>query len=278
MGSIKELTTTEKAYRGLTHNSIRDEEVYGRKLHPDVRSGSYLYYDGKGQPFLFLATMAAVASGADATEHIAVLPGNGGVLHYWPIGAIAAAMKGPTADADGLRLDFDAAAADGVNIVPGGLLGPWRLVIERTAGQDPPDGLFIRVWLKIEDVSGTTDLAIGFRKSEAVQAAIDDYDELACLNVISGDVKRETILNTAATVTVDTGFNWADGETHELLLKCQGNGKVEMFFDRGDTPIGAAFQFDDAEVVVPFLFGLQAADLTEIRLVKLEVGHLSQLE
>ena len=46
----------------------------------------------------------------------------------------------------------------------------------------------------IADVSDTDDCAFGFRKVEAYQANIDDYDEMAALNVISGDIKIETIL------------------------------------------------------------------------------------
>jgi hypothetical protein len=272
MASIGSRKGTEKAGPGITHRSIRDREIWPRKL--GLEGLTHLFYRGQGQPFLFLAAQTAVASGADGVEHVAYLPGSTVPLHYTPIGAITGAMKGPTAGSDGLRIDFDAAAAEGGNFVPGGLLGPWRMVCSRTVAI--PAGIFIRAKVKLEDVSGTTDFAIGIRKAEAVQAAIDNYDELACLNVISGAVKRETILNGGATVTVTTTHVWADGETHEIAVVCLGNGKVQFWFDgKPASGTGAAFQFDAAEVVVPFIYALQAADLTEIRLVELEVGIYS---
>lgn len=275
MPSIGTKKGTEKARGGITGRSIKNGAIVGPHLSDVLRQGGYLDFDGKGQPILGLSTGAA-ASGADATEHIALLPG-GGALHYWPINAIAQSVKGPEANANGLRLDFDAAAGDGVNIVPGGLFGPWRMVVERTAGGTVPDGLFFRARLLIEDVSGNAEFNIGFRKAEAVQAAVDNYDEAAYVNVLVGDIKIETILNNAATVTVDTTSNWADGEEHELLVTVNGKGQVKFYVDGLDPVVSAAaFQFDDNEVIVPFIHHVQAADFSFIYVKRLEVGRLSQ--
>jgi hypothetical protein len=262
---------------GLTYRSIRKGTIIANRLHPDVLSGGYLNYNGRGQPLLTLATMAAVASGADTVEHIAYLGGVGGVgLHYWPIGAVAQAVKGPQAAADGLRLDFDAFAGDGANYVPGGLLGPFSRTIERTAGAVIPGGVFIRWQGILEDVSGAAEFAVGFRKSEAIQALIDGFDEMAALNVQAGTVNTETILNNAATVTRATGKTWADTEEHELVATCAGNGKVAYYFD--GSKVGVDFQFDDGEVVVPFMHLLLGADLTTVNTKALEVGSLEQLQ
>jgi hypothetical protein len=259
---------------GITSLSIKQEGVRGDRIHPDVLSGEYLRYQGAGQPRLFLADNTGFASGADAVEHVALLP-NGLPLHYTPIAA--AAVLGPIADAAGLFLNLDLTDDDGVNYVPGGLLGAWRTVVERTAGLNPPDGVFIRLRGVLQDVSGTDDFAVGFRKAEAPQAAIDDYDELAAVNVISGNVFRESILNNAATVSVDSGYDWADGEEHEFLAVLYGNGKVKLYFDGREIQTAPEYQFDDAEVVVPFIYFIEAADLTTFNLTDFEVGRLSQI-
>jgi hypothetical protein len=256
---------------GINHRSIKDGEVYGPKIHPDAASGAYAHYRGKGQPALSLVP-TGVATGADATEHVAAVPGL--LLHYWPIAA--AAVLGPVAAADGLLLSLDQVAADGANYVPGGLFGPWRTTVDSLAPVPGRVGIFIRFRGKVSDVSGTADFAIGIRKAEAPQAAIDDYDELACLNIQSGNVFRETILNNAATVSVDTLFDWLDTEEHEVEVRCYTNGAVQFFFDRAKAPVGAAFTFDNAEVVVPFIYFLQAADLTDVNLTRLTVGYLTQ--
>jgi len=155
-------------------------------------------------------------------------------------------------------------------------LGPWRMTVERTAGGTVPKGLFIRLRAIITDVSGSDDFAVGFRKAEAVQAAIDGYDEMAVLNVISGNVTRETILNGGAAAVVDTLLNWADTEEHEIEMQVDGKGRVRFLFDGESAPVGAAFQFDDNEVIVPFIYALNAADLTPVHVVELEVGTLEQ--
>ena len=278
MASIGTKKGTEKAGGGITSNSIKDEAIFAGKLHPDITQGNYINYGGKGQPYLILATQGAVASGGDTVEHIAYLP-SGGALHYNPVGAIAQSMKGPEANALGLRLDFDAAAGDGVNIVPGGLLGPWRHTIERTANLAVARSLFFRWRGVIEDVSGNAEFNIGFRKAEAIQAAVDNYDEAAYFNILLGVINIETILNNAVTVTTaTTNTAWADGEEHDLMVVCHGNGKVEFFYDGKPPIVSKAFQFDDDEVVVPFIHCLQSADFTFLYTKKLEVGFLQQIK
>jgi hypothetical protein len=277
MASVGSRKATEKAKRGITRNSMRDGEVIASKLHPDVKSCSHLFYQGKGQPLLFLADLSGVAAGTDNVGCIAVLPSKGHHIYYTPIGTVTTAPFGPTADAAGLDLSLDQTNNEGVNYVIGGLLGPWLLTVKRDISDPIPRGMFIRLKCKIPDVSGTDDFGIGFRKNEAVQAAIDDYADAAWLNVISGNVNRESMVGGAATVTVDTALDWADNETHEVMVVCQGNGKVTFFFDGAPAPTGAAYQFTEDLAVVPFIYFLQDTDLTPVNVIELEVGFLEQI-
>jgi hypothetical protein len=278
MGSYNGPSNAAKARRGLTRNSIRDGEVMGRKLHADVASGAWMLYKGKGQPLLFLADLSGVAAGTDNVRAVAALPG-GHHLYFTPIGTVTNAPYGPTASTLGLDLSLDQTDDEGVNYDFGYDTGPFVMTIERTAGQEAAveQGRFIRLRCKIPDVAGTDDFAVGFRKVEAVQAAIDSYDEMAAINVISGDVYTETILNNAGTVPVDSTSNWANNETHEIEVRVTGNGKVTFRLDGADLPITQPFQFDDAEVIQPFIYFLQAAGLTPVHIVELEVGSLEQV-
>ncbi len=111
----------------------------------------------------------------------------------------------------------------------------------------------------VADVSGNTDLAVGFRKAEAYQSAIDDYDEMAVVNVISGDIKLETILNGGGTTTTDTTDNLADGEYLIVRVEVTKAGIVTYQLGVNSTKMRAptvtkAFTFDEDEVVVPFLY------------------------
>lgn len=141
-----------------------------------------------------------------------------------------------------------------------------------TVGTSP--AFFARMKFYIDDVSGTDDCAFGFRKVEAYQANIDDYADMAVLNVISGDIKIETIVGDAATVTTDTTANWADTETHELKVLVSAAGVVTYQIDGGTPATVAAYTFTDALAVVPFFYQLAAADpeAAAVELIEFECG------
>jgi hypothetical protein len=161
----------------------------------------------------------------------------------------------PTWGASGLTLDLDAADNEGAE---------YSAMIATNSNKQFVVGkqeFSLIVKGSIADVSDTDDCAFGFRKKEAYQANIDDYDEMAVLNVIAGDIKIETILNNGATTTTDTTLNWADAETHELELRVDINGLVRFYVDSVDkTSVQASnFSFDAGEVVIPFAYVLNAA-------------------
>lgn len=176
----------------------------------------------------------------------------------------------PTFGANGLDISLDLTNNEGVEITQGITA---RSKSAFTVGTDP--AFFFTVTLKITDVSGTDDLAMGFRKAEAYQANVDDYDEMAALNVISGAIKIETILNNAATVTTDTTQTVADAGTVTLTVKVSAAGVVTYEINGAAPTVTAAFTFDSGEVVVPFLYFLHDADVAETTyLQKWEVGYL----
>lgn len=201
-------------------------------------------------------------------------------------------ILGPKRIDAGLNITQDLTDDDGVEYTLG-CEDPADTVIADTAndsrgtfkvGTDGPFGFALK--FTITDVSGTDDCAVGFRKAEAYQGAIDDYDEMAALNAISGDIKIETILNGAATTTTDTTDNWADAETKTLavIIDSDGSlaqdgtkGKAFYFIDGLDVTTNAAtrFKFDNNELVIPFFFFLNATDVSEtLTLIEWESGLL----
>lgn len=171
----------------------------------------------------------------------------------------------------GCSIAGDQTDNDGREIVFGGGITS-RAVRAYTVGT----AFFARLKFSIATVAGTDDCAFGFRKAEAYQANLDDYDEMAVLNAISGNITIETILNGGATVTTDTTDNWADAAVHELRVNVAADGAVTYQIDNAAPTVTAAFSFDAGEVVVPFMFFLQAtaSQTGEMHLIEFESAYV----
>ncbi len=167
-------------------------------------------------------------------------------------------ITAPVITASGLNMgSMDQTANDGLELNHGILASQVPSFI---IGAD--DAFFVRARFSIEDVSGTDDCAIGFRKVAANQANIDDYADMAVLNVIAGNIPIETIVGGAATVTTDTTQNWADLETHELSVLVSSAGVVTYTIDAAAPTVTAAYSFTNALNVMPFFYFLQDTDIT----------------
>ncbi len=99
--------------------------------------------------------------------------------------------------------------------------------------------------------------AFGFRKAEDFEPAIDDYDDMAVLNVLAGDINIETIADGVGTVTTDTTDDWADGETHTLRVDVDINGVTTFKIDGAAPTVTAALTFTAGDILVPFFYMLQ---------------------
>lgn len=165
--------------------------------------------------------------------------------------------------ATGLDIGMDQTDNDGVELTLGcednAASGTLTNAFKFTCGTS--DAFFVRAKFSIADVSGTDDCAVGFRKLEIYQANIDDYDEMACLNVISGAINIETIKNNGATTTTDTTDTWADAAIKTLQVNVGSNRAVTYLIDGVAPTTTAAFSFDSGEVLIPFFYFLHAADV-----------------
>lgn len=156
-----------------------------------------------------------------------------------------------SAGVSGLNCELDATNNEGLEICPGVLTSNATAFI---AGTSP--SFKFRARLKIDVVANTDDCAIGFRKVEAYQANIDDYADMAVLNVISGDIKIETIVGGAATVTTDTTDNWIDGDVKDLTVLVNQDGAVTYEINDNPPTVTAAYSFTDGLSVIPFFYFL----------------------
>ncbi len=246
-------------------NKFRFSDAISRNVWDD----NYQYENWKNIPIT-----AAKAGGATSGTATNVLYTPNLTLEYQPLGTqtiLAPVVVSVSEGISALNIGMDQTDDDGVEICAGIInSNPMAFKI----GDDA--AFFVRVCFSIADVSGTDDCAIGFRKVEAYQANIDDYADMAVLNVISGDIKIETIVGGAATVTTDTTQNWADGETHQLEVFVSNSGVVTYTIDNEAPTVTAAYTFTDNLYVVPFIFFLNSADLAgQVNILEYECGFQS---
>jgi hypothetical protein len=200
-------------------------------------------------------------------------------MTLYPI--VGQAIDKPAASTSGMDYTYDQTDNDGIELRMSDSTVKGREGVDRfTVGKQAFEA---ELTFSIADVSGTDDCAFGFAKVEAHQAAIDDRDEMAVLNVISGDIKIETILNGGSTSTTDTTDNFADGETHALKVKVAKDGAVTYQINGAAPSTTATFSFDIGEVVTPSFFLLQASDLAgaivfQKLVVKSDKGSLESAE
>lgn len=258
----------------ISTRAIPDEAINAAKIQSDVKKGIYACYYGDVAPHC--ATVlnsygAPTGTGGDINS--IYIPGPYPVRGVYNVKGTQTLLA-PLLGTSGLDISQDQTDNDGVEYVFGGPCTAQNLV-KHTVGTTPDS--FIRIKLKIADVSGTDDCAVGFRKLEAFQANIDDYDEAAFINVILGNVKTETILNGGTTVTSGTLTTWADGAEKELKVVLKA--RKCYFYVNGVRVATPSHQFDLTEVVVPFFFFLQATTTPGlVHITELEYGRLQDID
>lgn len=163
----------------------------------------------------------------------------------------------PTFSANGYDIAFDNTNAEGVELSRG------ITAQSSSAYTVGADRFFVEVTLTPADVSGLGELAVGFRKTQAYQVAIDNYTDMAVLNVQGGTINLETILNNAATVTTDTGETVGDGETVTLRVEVYSDGTCKYYVDGVEVLSTNTFAFDATDVLVPFVHFVNASDVCD---------------
>jgi hypothetical protein len=178
-------------------------------------------------------------------------------ITFYPI--VGQAIDCPAPATSGMNYAYDQTADDGWQWVMSDSVCKGREGIDRfTVGKQ---AFSAEIEFSTDDVSGSDDCAFGFAKVDVHRPAIDDCDEMAVLNVISGDIYIETILNNGSTTSTDTTDNWADTAIHRLKVLVAKDGAVTYKIDGVAPSTVASFSFDAGEVVTPMMYVLQASDL-----------------
>ena len=178
-------------------------------------------------------------------------------ITFFPI--VGQVIDKPAAATSGMDYAYDQVDNDGFQWVMSDSVCKGREGMDRfTVGKQ---AFSAELEFLITDVSGTDDCAFGFAKVDVHRAAIDDCDEMAVLNVISGDITIETVLNNGTTTSTATTDNWANTEVHSLKVLVSKAGAVTYKIDGVAPSTTATFSFDAGEVVTPMMYVLQASDL-----------------
>lgn len=168
----------------------------------------------------------------------------------------SAAVVTPYQSAAGLEVK-PVAAADALEIT-NGITSKSKAAF--TVGSFPAaKSIYFEATITIDDISDVSELAMGWRKAEAYQAAVDSYDEMAAWNIgqdADGQIEIHTILNNATTAEVDTTeTDWADAATKTLRVEVNNAGLCKFLIDGAAPAVDVNnFSFDSGEVIVPFLF------------------------
>lgn len=163
----------------------------------------------------------------------------------------------PTWTTAGLDLVQDVADNDGNELsAPVESVSPKQFVV----GQQV---FSVKGEFTVADITDLNPFDFGFRRKEAFQADVNDYDEMASIGIddatgVAKDIKIRSILNGAATSSDDSGEDWADTETKVFEVRVALDGSVSFLIDGVDVTDQqtTAFSFDDGEVVIPFVYQL----------------------
>jgi hypothetical protein len=164
----------------------------------------------------------------------------------------------PVFGSSGLDVGMDQTSGDGVEITQGVTSRSKAAFIAGT------DKFFAELKLSVADVSGLSECAFGIRTASAItpyQANIDDYLDMAALNIQAGTINLETILNNAGTATTDTTTVLADGGEVTLKIEVLTDQTCRFYVNGSRVLSSNAFAFDSGDTLFPFFFMLNGADL-----------------
>lgn len=253
-------------------------------------------------PVVAVSSAGAIPTASQGQIDGITLPGTtGGLLEYFQTTA-QTLIPAWTLASLGVEAALDQVENETVEYVPGGnsSVNPFAY----TVNTSPP--MIFRVAFSITDVSGMDQFGIGWRKQEAYAVPVSflttgdgvytDFFGVgfAATSADPNTVRRFSDLNNSGSTLVDSvGFTWADGLTHVLEIRLKGRyPTVYINGIRAGQPIakdglGGAitsqttlaqatqYAFDVDDILVPFIFIRQDADLTPVYIKAIQVGLAS---
>jgi len=212
--------------------------------------------------------------------------------HLGVLGAFAGTVPQARMTPQGLSIQLDAADDDGYEFAPSlgeaitfaatGLAtdltyqAPARAIDTFTARTDD---CFVRVKLILQDVSAQDTVAVGFRKSEKIQATgIGTYTDYYVVNINNGTAESRTRLNSGTEAVVVSTETVADAGTVTLEVRVNAGGVARgLVNDAMLATSSAAFTFDSGDLLIPFLFVQNdGTDGGAVHIVEWESGPWTQ--
>ena len=161
---------------------VQRGRIYGGKLFADIRASMQrtdythqVYEVFDHQPVCFDDAGYGDPTGSEGDEN-RMITAQGNYFEYHIIGSDGQTIVAPVFGADGLNISLDQGDTEGMEMSQGITARSRGAFIIGTA-----PAFRLKVQASIADVSGAAEFAIGFRKVEAYQALIDNYDEMACM-------------------------------------------------------------------------------------------------
>lgn len=268
---IRDLPGGMKAGRQIQSQDVADKALNFRKFNM-----RHLYIEPKQQPIgQIKGGTGAVPSGSTGAVNILSFPHNG-TLEMVQLGA-GQTLVMPTLAADGLEISGDQADDEGREFCAGLLARAAGVFV---VGTDP--AFFFRCRMTIDDVSGTDQLVIGWRKNQAYQSAYTSYTDYAALKLNAGQWYSVTNLNNGGETATSLGASFvvADLGAFEVQINVSAAGLVtyEVGTDgsRSTPSLAPAFTLDTGDTVTPFIWFLHSADLADsVRLRQFEAGFIA---
>lgn len=256
----------------------RWQDIAAGSLTRKKLNNRHQFFEFRVTPTMMLkGTTGAAPSGATGSVNILGFAGEG-MLEMQMLGAGQTIIV-PVLKDDGLEISQDQADDEGVELCAG---ITSRAASAFQVGTDP--AFFLRVRGVIDDVSGSDELAFGFRKTQAYQAALASYTDFAVVNLNAGQWESKTNLNNGGvTTTTLTGATVADLGAFEVMISVSSSGAVTYTVgtagSRSSNSAAVAFTLDSNDVVVPFCRFLHTSDLANsVRLRHWEAGFAVNFE
>jgi hypothetical protein len=132
--------------------------------------------------------------------------------------------------------------------------------------------------LYINDMDGAAPYVFGFRKTEANNAAWANYTDYATMGMIAAssivNIVTATELNSGGQTVTDTTDAWGgDGSTNTLRVLVDASGNVTYTINGAAPTASVAFQFDNADVVIPFIRIEHNANATDVAISSMRIGY-----
>lgn len=180
----------------------------------------------------------------------------------------------PRMDSSGLLVSGDLTVAEGYEYNFGAARTNSRHAF--TIGTSPAFQFELR--MRIATMAGAAPYVFGFRKVAANNAVFNDYTDYATIGMIAGTSATQVVTSTELnaggnTITNCTDLWGGDGTTNTLTVKVSAAGVVTYLLNGVAPTVVAAFTFDNADVVVPFIRITHSATPGAVELVSMKIGY-----